>query len=275
MGFNTGNGGNGNSPLSSSSDVAFSNPATNELLYYDANAAKWKNGLNGAFVRVRVWTGSSYPTRVAGASNLFIGPNDPGLAMNSTQDIWAGPSTSLDTVTAAALNTNSSLFSAIQSTSGVTRRFISAAELAPIDNRPASFSNFSSNSNSSSGLPAWVFAPNAVSLVGTLIETPAGWSKVRVRLVWSHNASSTNGSVTWLVRGYAVPDGTVVDAGGTSIQANSAVPDTRTIKSTALSNIADVDSNGDLVRINIARLGNNDSFGDSAYLVGLWVERAS
>lgn len=46
--------------------------------------------LAARYVIRRVWDGTAYPRRVDGGTNIFIGPQDPGLSMTS-EDLWVMP----------------------------------------------------------------------------------------------------------------------------------------------------------------------------------------
>src|SRR5690606_14235036 len=116
-------------------------------------------------------------------------------------DYWANlDGTTLAEVVSEAENAYSDLYAAIQ-TAASPNIFIAAQSMAPIDNRPPEFANFSPSSNNAASVAGWFFSDSATEVVGAIVATPKGWSSVRVRLLWSHRISSPSGNVVWVVQG--------------------------------------------------------------------------
>ena len=84
-------GGGGNGQIATASDVALSNPATGQMLGYNATLSKWQNQTAAAPASTKavcVYNGSAYPTRPSGYGSVeFIGPVDPGASAQAN-DTW-------------------------------------------------------------------------------------------------------------------------------------------------------------------------------------------
>lgn len=131
----------------------------------------------------RLWTGTSYPARIAGAVNVFMGPSDPGLLMAST-DVWTNPgSATLADVVSAMSNTGSALYAA--TTSVVDRRDLQltvvpagvTVPFTPTGTSPAIVNGYT--------LPKG--GTNGVRLMGHI---PQGWSTAALRYKWMSLAGS-------------------------------------------------------------------------------------
>jgi hypothetical protein len=225
---------------------------------------------------VILWDGEQYPEPAEAGPNIFVGPEDPGLLMGEG-DVWANASaTTVSAVVAEVESPSSDLNSAVQA-AAVPRVFIPARDLAPIDNRPPSFSNLSASTNNSAGVAAWFFDDASTEVVGTVIATPAGWSGARARLFWSHTVATPSGSVRWLVRCSPFADAADMAAGGTAVAGTSEAPVTRYVKELLIPNVATVDPAGGMLRVSVARVGGDaaDTFTGDAALIGVQIERTA
>lgn len=130
----------------------------------------------------RVWNGSAYPARVAGAVNLFIGPVDPGLLM-SGNDAWTNPDVAtLGEVTAAMLDPGSALYAA---TKKVLPPETHPLQLLQGPNVTGTFG--SSQPNVVRAVALAKGGTNGVQLSGRI---PDGWNTVSLRYAWIHNAAT-------------------------------------------------------------------------------------
>lgn len=84
--------------------------------YVAAMETATRAALNGAFLNYLVWDGNKYPSRVAGAVNVFIGAVDPGLA-RTEDDLWTNPDTAtMSEIIAAMRNPSHPLYEATKAT---------------------------------------------------------------------------------------------------------------------------------------------------------------
>lgn len=171
--------------------------------------------LKATYVVHRVKSGGSYPARIAGAMNLFIGDTDPGLAMSGS-DIWANPNNATYAgVAAAMLDTGSDIRKAMQSES----IFVSVAEMIPEDGTtPVTILGSSPDQR-----VARVMPNTGVSRLFGGIKFPNTWNTVRVKPHFQHNTpSATAGNVGWLLNMTTTPFA-AGSSTGTFYLANSAM----------------------------------------------------
>lgn len=150
--------------------------------YISALETATRAALNGSFLNYLLWDGTQYPPRVAGAVNVFIGPENPGLLM-AGDDLWTNPdTTTMGEVVAAMRNPASPLYAATQA--------VLSAEVLPLQVHQGA------NAIGSFGVsaPNVVRAPelakpgtNGVYLTGRI---PDGWKSVNLRYAWLHNAAT-------------------------------------------------------------------------------------
>ncbi|UDL16442.1 hypothetical protein SEA_ZOOMAN_201 [Microbacterium phage Zooman] len=148
--------------------------------------------LKGTYLVYRIKSGSSYPARIPGAVNVFIGDTDPGLAM-AENDYWANPSaTTIAAVAAAILDTGSDIRKAIQNDS----IYIPASDLWAEDGNTATPTILGTSPNQRF---ARVLPNNVVSRLFSGAKIPNTWNTIRVRPHWQHTTSSAvSGDVAWL-----------------------------------------------------------------------------
>ncbi len=150
--------------------------------YIEANDSQTKTALNGQYPVKRVWDGTAYPPRISGAVNLFIGPVDPGLLMES-EDVWADPNlVTLDDVTAAMSTEGTALRTVTQSFVTPDRLYIPATGFAPIDTRAAAAFKPVSNANESASLSGWVFPKAEKPYISAVVRIPDGWNTANLYL---------------------------------------------------------------------------------------------
>lgn len=157
----------------------------------DDTASATRTSLNNLFLVYRLYSGTSYPARVPGAVNVFLGPVDPGLAM-AAGDYWANPGlTTLPAVVAAVQDTGSDLRKAIQADS----IYVPVTDLVPEDSGVATFTILGSSPNQRGGR---VMPSTGVTRLLGGIKVPNTWVSFRVVPHWQHTtASPTAGNVGW------------------------------------------------------------------------------
>lgn len=269
MGFNSGSGSGGGS-VAGSSDVALSNPANNNVLTYDTTTSKWKNAVApAATVKPLVWNGSAYPTRTAGITNIFVGAQDPGLAMNATSDVWAAPTTTLDSVVAAMQDTSSDLFAATMTAA--------AANRIRLDLSPLSGSSITrvAIGDSPNRLAGWELQDSLSSVLFAQQPVPMTWNTARVRIRWTRTAG-TNNTNARLFCDIAPYTATAGATNGVQSQTSSSIPGVKLLKSDAFSSSAAL-TPGEGISVFLGRLGaaGSDTFDDSIYIVDAWLEKLS
>lgn len=112
MGFNPGGGGGGSSSIAGSTDVVLNNPATGEVLAYNASLSKWQNQTNP----------SAPVTSVAGKTGaVTLTKTDVGLSnVDNTSDANKPVSTAQATALAAKANTSVTITAGTGLTGGGT-----------------------------------------------------------------------------------------------------------------------------------------------------------
>ena len=118
-----GGGGGGSSRISTSQDVALSNPADGEVLTYDGTLAKWKNAAASG--------GSGAVSSVAGRTGaVVLTASDVGLGnVNNTSD--ANKPISTATQTALNAKVSSSLVNAANGVAGLDSSVLLPVSLLP------------------------------------------------------------------------------------------------------------------------------------------------
>lgn len=176
-----------------------------------------EQSLKSTYVVHRVKSGSSYPARIAGAVNLFIGNTDPGLAMNAAAgDVWANPDNATYAgVAAAMIDTGSDIRKAMQSES----IYVPVSAMLPEDSTtPVTILGASPDQR-----VARVMPNTGVSRLLGGIKFPNTWNTVRVKPHFQHNTpSATAGNVGWLLNMTTTPF-TAGSSTGTFYLANSAM----------------------------------------------------
>lgn len=150
--------------------------------YVAAVETATRAALNGSFLNYVAWTGSTYPPRVAGAVNVFIGPVDPGLSM-SGNDLWTNPDTAtMSEIIAAMLDSSSPLYQATRATLPATVQPMQTHQGANL------IEQFGT------AHPALVWAPalqkggtNGIRVTGRI---PDGWGSARFCYRFIHDAPS-------------------------------------------------------------------------------------
>ena len=222
----------------------------------------------------RLHDGTTYPARIEGRTNLFIGPEDPGLAMDPDEDVWSSPdATTLDTVT-TAINDSSSLTHAAVQSNYVSRVFLGAAEMGAVDSRAGTLGTFSS-SDLVAGVPCWLMSETGVHVAGGVVRIPPGWSGLRAIIYWSHTQASMSGNVNWSARVATLGGGTDLTSLGTYVTSSSTAMGSRIVVEKNMNNVATVPPNGGLVRVTVSRIASSgaDTFAASAGLIGIALER--
>lgn len=160
-----------------------------------------RGALNALYPVYRVWdaVANTYPPRVAGVVNIFVGPN-PGLLMQDA-DLWADPNLiAIDDVTAAMSTVGSPLRTVTQSFVTPASLFIPASDFVAVDNRAAgAFKPFSA-ANVSAGTSGWFFPKTENPYVSAIVRIPDGWNTASVRLYLSHTTAAPDGVCVWRVR---------------------------------------------------------------------------
>lgn len=172
-----------------------------ELNYVDGVTSAIQTQLNTKATS-RVKSGGSYPTRVAGVTNIFIGDTNPGAAMDSDVDVWANPDfTTIDTVVSQANTPSSALNTAIRDVSGGNSVWVSASD----SHRPDTSLVLLDDETGESGYVADLFVP-VLSLpdgVGrglyATVNMPPGWTTALFDIYWTHLSSSHAGNIRFNV----------------------------------------------------------------------------
>lgn len=147
-------------------------------------SSQTRAALNGLYAVYRVWNAatSTYPARVAGASNIFIGPSDPGLAMDAQKDVWADPrNTTIDDVVAQMRASGSELRAAARS---------AVTDLAFTMNPGASTVASQRFGTTPNDLQLLALESAAVSSVQFNGRFPSDWQVATVKAFWLHAAGS-------------------------------------------------------------------------------------
>ena len=243
------------------------------------DATATQGALNGRYTVYRRWDGAAYPPAVSGAVNVFAGQMNPAtvaVGFDPARDVWAGaPLTTLDAVAAAAADPSKPLYTAIKATSSPAAIFIGASDLDETDSRIAAISHLAEATNSSLGVTTRLMPTGATTVAGAVVRMPDGWTRARARILWTHNTASAAGNVFLLARcSRLYAGGALGSDGGPSVSATSPVPAQITIRELVLTDVY-AGAGGDLVRVNIARLGSDssDTFTGPIHLVGVVLER--
>lgn len=233
------------------------------------------------YVVRRVWDGTAYPARVEAATNVFVGPVDPGLAMDPEMDLWAQPDTvTLADVTAELSDTQSALRAATLAAAAGTKMFVSHTEFTPItpDERPSR-----GEIGPDPRLAGWLLPGyGPTSRVGAELRTPAGWSSLRVFVLWAHSTASpdVSQSVRWEVIAAHLTDGTPFTSGSQSRYGTSTVPAQYVPQSGLVfesGGAISVDPAGSQMRLTVTRRTDSaqDTFAGTALFRGVLLERVA
>lgn len=231
-------------------------------------ASATRVALNGLYLTYRLWNGTAYPTRVAGTVNIFLGPTDPGLAMGSG-DYWANPAvTTLDSVTAAILDTSTPAYSAVQTVTNGNSVTI------PVHTRSGETVPYQSVGISGSGLYGWQLDESTDEGLSGDIRIPYGWNTARARIIFVTSAAGS-GDVRFGRSAVIYRDG------------GSVVPIAETFHTVAANAVGIVKSFqhiGDItltaydhVNINIRRIGTSaaDTLPVPIYVLGVRLDKVS
>lgn len=221
---------------------------------------------------------STYPPRVPGAVNIFLGPVNPGLAMDPVMDSWDNPDgTTIDEIVAEVQDTASPLNAAVRTATIPETVEFHAMDLAPIDNRPTTLGTLSPSVNLPMGVPVLLFGDNTVQLAGAPWRTPVGWSACRVYIDWAHNVSPiSTPQVSWQVRAVSYANGSdlaVTTGLQTLAQVDTAPPAVKTVKRFLISGNFALNPAGGEMRLAISRLVT--TFGGSVGLIKVILERTA
>ncbi|MEQ6899474.1 hypothetical protein [Microbacterium sp. KR10-403] len=221
----------------------------------------------GLFPVYRLWDGSAYPDRVAGAANLFFGPVDPGLQMDPATDFWAlSNATNLDTVIAQMLNTGSALNRAVR-TAGAVVDFIPAEAFVAVNASPAA-----SGYLATSAVPVLTFPAGVNRTMGAVAVTRPGVTSVRFRTVWATDDVAT-GTVLWRVQASQVTDGAAFRTGEVQSDVTATAPTAanQATISTHTTAVA-VSATGGPLLVRLSRIGGTDTCTSPAGFVGMLME---
>lgn len=231
---------------------------------------------NGKYIVHRVWNGVSYPARIAGAVNAFIGPDDPGLAM-SENDFWARDDyVTLAQIASELANPASPVAVSAFANAVPDSIFLTAEDFAPIDSRPATKSNYDPTGTAISA-PAWFFDNGVQRYVGTIFQVPKGWNSAYLELLFAHNsAAAVAGNISFYARMGSVDVGSNIGTvpAGETVAVNAAAQKVIQKTTHMLAAPAAVSASR-LMKITIARNGNTDTFAYPTGLIGVLVKRAS
>ncbi|UGS27569.1 hypothetical protein K8F61_05110 [Microbacterium resistens] len=226
-----------------------------------------KAALNGDYPVKRVWDGTAYPARVPGATNLFIGPVDPGLAMTS-DDVWADPAvTTIAEVVAAILDPSSAMRAAIQT-----------AVVAPSVSIPLTLRNGESAQytvvNGIPGFYGWNCPQGAQNRLAGTVKIPQGWNTAAVRIFYIP-AVSGSGNLRLARAGVAYKSGAPVRTFGVSTNTLVVGP-IDSVSSHVVSGSLDV-TDMDEISIEVQRTGNStsDTFAAAIFILSARLERLS
>lgn len=244
------------------------------------NGSALRVPLDALYPVYRMWddVAGTYPERVPGAANWFIGPVSPGLAMDPESDRWENPDgTTLDEIVAEVQDVTSPLNAAVRTAATPERIEFRAMDLAPVDNRPTTMGTLAGAANLAMGVPVLLFGDNTVQVAGTPWRTPVGWSACRVYVDWGHNVNPvTTPQVSWQARivGYGNgTDLTVTTGLQTLAQVDTTPPAVKTVKRFLISGNFTLDPAGSEVRVAISRLAT--TFGGPVGLFKLIMERTA
>ncbi|MDR2294668.1 MAG: hypothetical protein LBE05_05640 [Microbacterium sp.] len=152
-----------------------------------------RGALNALYPVYRVWdaTANAYPARVAGAANIFIGPSDPGLAMDAVVDVWADPrNTTIDDVVAQLRAPGSEAWKAARS----TQTEVSFS----LDRRGAESSvHFGTSPNDVQALALDATNISSVQFSGRF---PSDWEVATVSAYWLHDSGAGSARMEFAFR---------------------------------------------------------------------------
>lgn len=218
--------------------------------------------------------GVGYPARIPGACNVFLGPVDPGLAMDPVKDRWEDPATlTVPQLVALLLDSSSA---ALQASETRSKETIAANRFGSVDNRPPTMSSLSASANSTSSAPAWAFADSVVTVVGTLVTIPRGVYSVGFSVLCATTTPSPSGGVRWNLRAAVLEDGGATNAAGSVLNVTAGMTAQNTMIATPTAGALALDGTKEnTVRLTVARLGSDpeDTFTSTAMLLGVRWER--
>lgn len=235
-----------------------------------------KARLDSIGVSRKLYTNGEYPSRDEGVTNIFVGSESPGTAMNPDEDVWTAPSrTIVDTITSEVNNQSSDLHSAIKD-SYTDSIYINSSNLGLIDNRQPSVGTFYPSTGMISGVPAWMFDDTAVENVGTTLQLPPGWSMLQVKILWTHDKSDGTGGVTWIFQINSLDVGVNLSSSSSNYIHTGETPEAKNVAETIMSRSVSLPlSESRLFRLGVARQGNGtaDTFVGDVGLIGVVLER--
>lgn len=236
-----------------------------------------QGALNSRYTVRRVWTGSAYPPRVSGASNIFIGPTDPGLAMDPDEDVWANPDAiTLADVEAEAVNPASNLYEAIVAAAPGGVMFLPFSLFDPVSSAVPTKSWVGVGPY----VAGWSFGDSAQSRAGAVFRTPIGWNSIRLTILQTHGVNGATGDVRWEASAAQLPVGALF-TGASSVRFGTGSVGAQYTVSTAVitesGGAVAVDPAGGYMRLTVTR--RTDSAADTTtaavLLLGVLVERMS
>lgn len=219
----------------------------------------------------RVWTGTEYPARIAGALNIFFGPTDPGLAMDD-DDYWANPNyTTVAEVTSEINTPGSSIANAVALAASANPFIMFGADA--LEQAGGGTLVRSSQGASPSQHMAWELTNTLVSRVYASFIVPNGWTGCKIRYFWYHQQSGGTGNVVFTTSVTPVGEGTAI-AGVTGNASSNALA-ANVVKETLDDDVYPL-TPGRLALIMCARNGPNasDTLEYTIYLLGIRIEKA-
>lgn len=243
--------------------------------YLSAPDTQTRAAADAVYIVYRIYVpGVGYPDRIPGACNVFLGPVDPGLAMDPTMDFWENPATvTLAQVVAALLDSSSAV---LQAASTRSKETIEATRFAPVDNRPPTLSSLSASANNTSSAPAWAFADAVVTVAGTLVTIPRGVYSVGFTVLCATTVASPSGGVRWNLRAAVLADGAATSAAGSVLNVTAGMTAQNTLIAAPTSGALALDGTKEnTVRLTVARLGGDaeDTFASTVLMLGVRWER--
>lgn len=176
------------SDLELAEGTPFSDEAVQNLF---TGSSLTRSATDGRYPVYRVWNGTSYPARAAGATNIFFGPTNPGGAMTSS-DFWANSNVvTMAAVAAALVDTGSDVRKAVEEPS----IYIPASAIQP-ENPDVILRGTRGSSPNQRFI--WTLPNSGVSRLFGGVRLPETWNKVKFRPHFQHiQASPTAGDVAW------------------------------------------------------------------------------
>lgn len=228
----------------------------------------------------RVWDGFRYPPRIAGALNIFFGPERPSVdVFDETIDSWVNPFTvTLDDVEAALRDTSSPVYAAAALAGTGETLFIPHTSFDVVGPNAPSKGYLGPDPR----IGGWLMTATAPNpRVGAEIRTPKGWGSVRESVVWTHGIATPGATtVRWETNSAQLEEGISFTESSQQRFGTGAVPaqyrGARTVVSESGGGVP-VNPAGGQLRIAVTRRfdSTSDTFGDTVLFRGVLLERLS